>query len=454
MPMSVATAFSASGPTARTVTCCPLLAPSCITDSTLFASTSAPPPTASCTADETCAAATDSAPAGRACRSPVRVIVASQFSGIARLLRGVEDGLEAAARGGGDRGGDRALDERGVRHLKRPGKVVKLISQQRPHGQHGAAQVRQDHHAGPGVRPPNRQRDLVDAGPQAAVVGPARGGNGDRSSADLASELSGALRERGTVGSEDDTYPCSHGLCPILSLFDITEKDSMIQSVERAAAILAALGSGTPRLGVTEIAERVGLAKPTTHGLLRALVAHDLVAQDPASGKYSLGAGVLQLGNAYLDGSELRARSLLWAESLAQRTNEAVWVATLSGTRVIVLHHVFRPDNTVQILEVGAAIPWYACALGHSIVAYLPAGEAARLMVQERAALTGRTKTTRSALGQALAQVRRRGYAVEDQEATVGDAGIAGPIVGRDGVVAGAIGVVGPAGRILDHTAQ
>src|SRR6266536_2975738 len=40
----------------------------------------------------------------------------------------------------------------------------------------------------------------------------------------------------------------------------------MIQSVERAALILGALGSGTPRLGVTEIAERVGLAKPTGHG--------------------------------------------------------------------------------------------------------------------------------------------------------------------------------------------
>ncbi len=225
----------------------------------------------------------------------------------------------------------------------------------------------------------------------------------------------------------------------------------MIQSVERAAAILAALGSGTPRLGVTEIAERVGLAKPTVHGLLRALVAHDLVAQDPASGKYCLGAGVLQLGNAYLDGSELRARSLLWAESLAQRTNEAVWVATLSGTRVIVLHHVFRPDNTVQILEVGAAIPWHACALGHAVVAYLPAQEAARVMAQERSALTGRTKTTRAALGQALAQVRRRGYAVENEEATVGDAGIAAAIIGRDGVVAGAIGVVGPADRVLDH---
>ena len=45
---------------------------------------------------------------------------------------------------------------------------------------------------------------------------------------------------------------------------------------------------------------------------------------------------MLQLGNAYLDGSDLRARSLRWAESLAQRAGEAVWVATLSGSRVIV----------------------------------------------------------------------------------------------------------------------
>jgi DNA-binding IclR family transcriptional regulator len=223
----------------------------------------------------------------------------------------------------------------------------------------------------------------------------------------------------------------------------------MIQSVQRAAQILAVLGSGTPRLGVTEIADRLGLAKPTVHGLLRTLEAHELVAQDPDTGKYSLGPGVLQLGNAYLDGSELRARSLRWAESLAQRANEAVWVATLSGPRVIVLHHVFRPDNTVQILEVGAAIPWHACALGHAIVANAPAALRTRLLAGELLPLTGQTKTTRGALSRALTQVRQRGYAVEDSEATVGDAGIAAPILGRDGAVAGAIGLVGAADRLL-----
>jgi DNA-binding IclR family transcriptional regulator len=75
-------------------------------------------------------------------------------------------------------------------------------------------------------------------------------------------------------------------------------------------------------------------------------------------------------------------------------------------------------------------------------------------MAADLAPLTGRTKTSRVALGRALAQVRKQGYAVEDQEATVGDAGVAAPILGRDGAVAGAIGVVGAAERLLAPAAR
>jgi len=70
-------------------------------------------------------------------------------------------------------------------------------------------------------------------------------------------------------------------------------------------------------------------------------------------------------------------------------------------------------------------------------------------MAGDRVPLTGRTKTARPALTRALPQVRKQGYAIEDQEATVGDAGIAAPVLGRDGTVAGAIGVVGAADRLL-----
>lgn len=223
----------------------------------------------------------------------------------------------------------------------------------------------------------------------------------------------------------------------------------MIRSVRRAAAILRALGSGPSRMGVTELAERLGLAKATVHGLLRTLEAEELVERDPDSGKYRLGPALLQLGNAFLDNHELRARSLMWADSLASRAMEAVRVGVLNGTSVLVVHHVFRPDDSLQILEVGNAIPWHACALGKAIVAYLGGERRTDLLGAPLARLTGRTLTDPGALGRELDRVALMGVALEDQEAIIGEAAIAAPVFDHLGQVVGAIGVGGPVERLL-----
>src|SRR6478735_3270210 len=146
----------------------------------------------------------------------------------------------------------------------------------------------------------------------------------------------------------------------------------MIQSVERAANILKALAGGSRRLGVSELSDQLGLAKGTVHGLLQTLKDEGFVEQDPESGKYQLGAALLQLGNIYLDVNELRGRSLAWADSLAVRTGEAVRVGSLHGDGVLIIHHVFRPDNSLQILEVGAQLPLHATALGKAVLAHDP----------------------------------------------------------------------------------
>src|SRR5215510_2615892 len=163
------------------------------------------------------------------------------------------------------------------------------------------------------------------------------------------------------------------------------------RSVDRAVRMLLALASGTPRLGVSEIADLVDVPKPTVYTMLRTLERHGLVVQDVEGGKYTLGPAVLQLGNAYLDGSELRARSAAWADPLARQTGEAVWVGVLSGHNVVVVHHAFRPDDLVQILEVGAAVPWHACALGQAIVACLGEERQKGLLSAPVRPLTGRT---------------------------------------------------------------
>ncbi|WP_394835015.1 IclR family transcriptional regulator [Pendulispora rubella] len=228
----------------------------------------------------------------------------------------------------------------------------------------------------------------------------------------------------------------------------------LVQSVRRATKILQELATAGPRMGVTELAERVGVAKPTMHALLRTLEADGLVVQDPETGKYLLGPALLRLGNAYLETQELRGRSLTWADALAQRTREAVWVAILTGDRVLVVHHAFRPEGAVQILDVGASIPWSTCALGKAIVAFAAPTETERLLKAELPVLTGASIADRKKLRAQLEQVRRVGCAFEDQESALGDAGIAAPVFDRSGRVVGAMGIVGPVERLLAEPAR
>jgi DNA-binding IclR family transcriptional regulator len=229
----------------------------------------------------------------------------------------------------------------------------------------------------------------------------------------------------------------------------MSREPTMIQSVARAARILKALGSEQARLGVTELADRLGLAKATVYGLLRTLEAQQFVEQDLETGKYRLGPALLQLGNAFLDNHELRARSLLWAESLASKTREAVHVGVLYGSSVLIVHHVFRPDDSVQILEVGASIPWHACGLGKAMVAYLAPEQRRELLEGGLPRLTGRTLTDPAALAQELGRIARDGYAVEDQEAIVGEAGIAAPLFDHRGLTVGALAIAGPVEHLL-----
>jgi DNA-binding IclR family transcriptional regulator len=225
-----------------------------------------------------------------------------------------------------------------------------------------------------------------------------------------------------------------------------------IQSVDRAARILKVLASGPRRLGVSEIADRLGLTRPTVHGLLQTLQAHGFVEQDRDSDKYQLGAGLLQLGNSYLDLNELRARSLVHAERLAARADAAVRVGVMHGASVVIVHHVFRPDTTLQILEVGAELPLHASALGKAMLAFAPEPVVSDLMAEPLPRLTSRTLSA-GALRSELAEVREGGVARERDEAILGESSFASPIFDHSGQAVGAIGVVGDTERLMRRSA-
>jgi DNA-binding IclR family transcriptional regulator len=197
-----------------------------------------------------------------------------------------------------------------------------------------------------------------------------------------------------------------------------------VQSIERAAAILHVVAGSGGTLGVTDIAEAVGLAKTTAHSLLRTLLLVGFVEQDAATGRYSLG-------------SALRARASNWADALAARSGHAVRLATLAGDEVVVVHHVFRPDDSAQLLEVGTALP-PSSALGKVLLAHSHPHTGSRTTPRPPAALAE------------LAEVRARGWATGRLEHQPGTGGIAAPVRGAGGLVVAALGISGTQSALFD----
>ena len=221
-----------------------------------------------------------------------------------------------------------------------------------------------------------------------------------------------------------------------------------IQSIERAAAILRLLSGQSRRLGVVDLSGELGLPKGTVHGLLRTLQHVGFVEQDAETGKYQLGAALLHMGSSYLDGNELRTRALNWSDSLAGRAQEAVRIGTLHDAQVLIVHHVFRPDDSLQTLDVGSLLPAHATALGKVLLAYHPY-VADELVTHGLPSFTGATICGRERLERELQRIRDRGWASEIGELTPAQVSLAAPITDRSGLTVGAIGIFGPPERLL-----
>jgi DNA-binding IclR family transcriptional regulator len=126
-----------------------------------------------------------------------------------------------------------------------------------------------------------------------------------------------------------------------------------------------------------------------------------------------------------------------------------VRIGTLHEGRVLVVHHVFRPDDSRQALEVGALQPAHATAMGKVLLA-ANRYAATELAEQGLARYTPSTIADWEMLSLELKDVLDRGWAVDVEELVVGEVSLAAPIDDRRGVTVGAIGISGPVERLTE----
>jgi IclR family pca regulon transcriptional regulator len=216
------------------------------------------------------------------------------------------------------------------------------------------------------------------------------------------------------------------------------------QSLERGLAILSALASGPPLLGISDLARTVGLTRSTAHRYVATLTRLGYLDQDPATRKYRLGPRVLDLGFSAINSMELREIAAPHLRQLSDETGHTVNMGILDGVDIVYIERCRSSQQGQREIDldlhVGSRLPAYCTSLGKVLLAFLPKDlqrEAlSRIEFTKRGPNTLTGKTTLSA---ELARVREKGIAVNNEELAYGLRSIAVPVRSQSGDAVAAI---------------
>jgi DNA-binding IclR family transcriptional regulator len=225
-------------------------------------------------------------------------------------------------------------------------------------------------------------------------------------------------------------------------------RDSGIQSVRRAGALLRAFAPGAPDLGVAELSRRLNLTKSTVSRLLATLEREGLLERAPGSEKYRLGPEIYRLAGQLPQFADVRAAARPFLVALAEHTRETTNLAVLADGEAYNIDQVSSPHLVGIGSWVGRRTPLHCVANGKALLAHLPLDVCEPLTAGPLAAYTAHTVTEPKTLRAELARVRGQGYATAVGEIEDGLNAVAAPIFDGAGQVAAAISVSGPAYRV------
>lgn len=216
-----------------------------------------------------------------------------------------------------------------------------------------------------------------------------------------------------------------------------------VRSVERALDVLLCFAGQPGGLGVTQIAERVGLYKSTVHRLLQTLESRGFVRRDGVTERYHLGERVLELAASFPESADLPAVASPEMQRLRDETGETVSLYIRDGIERVRIHKAEGLQAVRRVVQLGERMPLYVGASSKVLLAYAPDDVRQRVLAVDHLP----AGFDREGLKGQMEEVRRQGLAVSIEERESGSAAVAAPIVDRAGRILAALAVSGPAVR-------
>lgn len=228
------------------------------------------------------------------------------------------------------------------------------------------------------------------------------------------------------------------------------ERNSDVQSVERAVRLLEVLRDHPDPMSVADLAKALDLSPSTVHRLVNTLKNCKLVDQDPADRRYRLSLRILLFAKAILDRFDLRERAHPFLGELSKEVGETVFMGILDGFELVYVDHVDSLDHGLRMTpQIGRRQDAHTTALGKVLLAHLPAHQLEVFLASGPfPRRTENSITDPHVLRGELEAVRQRGYALDRQESEIGICCVAVPLRGPSGQVEAAISVSGPSTRM------
>jgi IclR family acetate operon transcriptional repressor len=223
------------------------------------------------------------------------------------------------------------------------------------------------------------------------------------------------------------------------------------QSLTRALTLLDRLSEASAGMNLTDLSEQLGMPPATVHRLLSTFEELNYVEQDPDLGLWFIGLKAFTVGKAFLNRRDFVASARPFMQILVEKSGETVNLGVIDDGEVVFISQVESREMMRMIARLGSRSPIHASGVGKAMLAAMQEQHISQIL-QHRglARYTDRTIDNPSELRKELEQIRRQGYALDDEEHAIGMRCVASTIFDENQQALAAISLSGPKARIID----
>jgi DNA-binding IclR family transcriptional regulator len=228
--------------------------------------------------------------------------------------------------------------------------------------------------------------------------------------------------------------------------------DGSLKSVRKALQIFELFTIDTPELSISDLVRKLSMPKVSVYRFLRVLMKSSFISQDRQTKKYRLSIKIFELGSIVLRNFDLREVAFPLIVELSKRSGETAHLGVLDNQQVISIEGV-ESDQSLRIsLPIGKRVYLHSTGIGKAILAFLTDQEIQEIIRQKGLPrFTNNTIVDPNPLMKEIQLIRKRGYAIDNEENEHGIRCVAAPIFDVNKQVVASISISGPSVRI-PHT--